>query len=98
MGTLLLKRILAKGKRNMTQALAMGIRGGFMTTRLARIIWMSLVRSVIEYGNEIWGDRHTNDFEKIQLQMGKRILRCSSRTSEEVVRGELGWETEGEGR
>ena len=63
-----------------------------MTTRLARIIWMSLVRSVIEYGNEIWGDACTNDFEKIQLQMGKRILRCSSRTSEEVVRGELGWE------
>ena len=72
------KRILAKGKRNMTQALAMGIRGGFMTTRLARIIWMSLVRSVIEYGNEIWGDACTNDFEKLQLQMGKRILRCSS--------------------
>ena len=47
------KRILAKGKRNMTQALAMGIRGGFMTTRLARIIWMSLVRSVIEYGNDM---------------------------------------------
>lgn len=63
-----------------------------MTTRLARIMWMSLVRSVIEYGNEIWGDKQTDDFEKLQLQMGKRILRCGSRTSEEVVRGEMGWE------
>jgi hypothetical protein len=24
--------------------------------------------------------------------MGKRILRCGSRMTEEVVRGELGWE------
>jgi hypothetical protein len=86
------KRVLAKAKRNMTQALAMGIRGGFMSVRLARIIWMSLVRSVIEYGNEIWGESEVVEFEKIQLQMGKRILRCGSRTSEEVVRGELGWE------
>ena len=50
-----------------------------MNTRLARIIWMSLVRSVIEYGNEIWGDKVMIDFEKLQLQMGKRILRCGSR-------------------
>src|SRR4051812_7729491 len=42
------KRILLKAKRNMTQALAMGTSGGFLTTRLANIIWMSLVRSIIE--------------------------------------------------
>src|SRR5438132_13838744 len=68
------------------------IRGGFMSARLAQIIWTNLVRSVIEYGNELWGYRDVIDFEKLQLQMGKRILRCGSRTSEEVVRGELGWE------
>ena len=86
------KRVLAKAKRNMTQALAMGIRGGFMSMRLAKIIWTSLVRSIIEYGCEIWGDKDITDFEKLQVQMGKRILRCGSRMSEEVVRGELGWE------
>ena len=62
-----------------------------MTTRLVRIIWTSPVRSVIEYGSEIWGERSSR-LEKLQLQMGKRILRCGSRTSEEVVRGEMGWE------
>jgi hypothetical protein len=51
-----LKRVLAKAKRNMTQALAMGVSGGFMTTRLANIVWMSLVRSIIEHGCEIWGE------------------------------------------
>ena len=87
-----LKRILAKARRNMTQTLAMGIRGGFMTPRLANIMWMSLVRSIIEYGSEIWGERKVVEFDKLQTAMGKRILRCSSRTPDEVVRGELGWE------
>ena len=32
------------------------------------------------------------DLEKLQIAMGKRILRCGSRMTEEVVRGELGWE------
>jgi hypothetical protein len=87
-----IKRILEKAKRNMTQALAMGIRGGFMSIRLANIVWMSLVRSIIEYGCEIWGEKDVVEFEQLQLNMGKRILRCGSRTSDEVVRGELGWE------
>ena len=87
-----IKRILAKARRNMTQALAMGISGGFMTVRLANTIWMSLVRSIIEYGCEIWGEKEYEEFEKLQLEMGKRILRCGSRTTDEVVRGELGWE------
>src|SRR4051812_3107912 len=87
-----IKRIIAKARRNMTQALAMGISGGFMTVRLANIIWMSLVRSIIEYGCEIWGEKEYIEFEKLQLEMGKRILRCGSRTTDEVVRGELGWE------
>ena len=32
------------------------------------------------------------DLEKLQIAMGKKILRCGSRMTEEVVRGELGWE------
>jgi hypothetical protein len=87
-----LKRILAKAQRNMTQALAMGVSGGFMSTRLANIIWMSLVRSILEYGCEIWGEGSFADLEKLQTAMGKRILRCGSRMTGEVVRGELGWE------
>jgi len=60
--------------------------------RLANIIWMSLVRSIVEYGCEIWGEKGSTEVEKLQLDMGKKILRCGSRTNEEVVRGELGWE------
>lgn len=85
-------RILKKAKRNMTQALAMGVSGGFMTVRLACIVWKSLVRSIVEYGCEIWGDKKFVELEKLQVEMGKRILRCGSRTPDVVVRGELGWE------
>jgi hypothetical protein len=87
-----LKRVLGKARRNMTRSMAMGIKGGFLTPRLANILWMSLVRSIIEYGCEIWGNTSSTHLEKIQLDMGKRILRCGSRMSEEVVRGEMGWE------
>ena len=89
-----LKRIIAKARRNMTQALGMGIRGGYMRIRLANIIWMSLVRSIVEYGCEVWGEKTYVDIENLQVQMGKKILRCSSRTNQEVVRGELGWENQ----
>ena len=40
----------------------------------------------------IWGDKQFLELEKLQIQMGKRILRCGSRMSDVVVRGELGWE------
>ena len=86
------KRRISKAKRNMTQVLAMGVSGGFMSSRLANIVWMSLVRSILEYGCEIWGEKEMIEFEKLQVEMGKRILRCGSRMTEEVVRGELGWE------
>jgi len=86
-----LKRILSKARKNMTQALAMGISGGFLTTRQANIIWKSLVRSIVEYGSEIWGEGHFVELEKLQIEMGKRILRRGRMTSE-VVKGELGWE------
>jgi hypothetical protein len=87
-----IKRIVSKAKRNMTQALGMGISGGFMTVRMACTVWKSLVRSVLEYGCEVWGDKRRDDIEELQVEMGKRILRCGSRMSAEVVRGELGWE------
>jgi hypothetical protein len=48
--------------------------------------WMSLVRSIIEHGCEIWGEGCFVDLEKLQISMGKRILRCGSRMTEEVVR------------
>src|SRR5688500_13561326 len=33
-----------------------------------------------------------NEFEKIQIEMGRKILRCKSTLTSEAVLGELGWE------
>jgi hypothetical protein len=55
------------------------------------IVWKALVRSIVEYGAEIWGEEECEQLERLQLAMGKRILRCKPNTSNEVVRGELGW-------
>src|SRR6185436_15294636 len=40
------------------------------------------------WGNEVW-----KEGEALQLEMGKRLLRCSSMTTGEAVRGDLGWWT-----
>ena len=56
------------------------------------MLWKALVRSILEYGCEIWGDAELPDFEKLQVEMGRRILRCNSTLTNEVVLGELGWE------
>ena len=84
------KRILRKARRNMTHALSMGISGGFMSTKMATVIWMSLVRSIIEYGCEIWGEGDFSEFEKLQLEMGRRILRCGITMPEELFAASLG--------
>ena len=51
--------------------------------------WEVLVLPILEYACEIWGD---GKWREAELQnIGKRILGVSKRTSNAVVRGELGW-------
>ena len=45
----------------------------------------------MEYACEIWGDGKWREADELQHDMGKRILGVSKRTSNAVVRGELGW-------
>ena len=55
------------------------------------MVWNALVRPVLEYGAVIWGDVKWEEAERVQREMGKMILRCSSKMANEVVLGELGW-------
>ena len=61
-----IKRILCQARRYMTQALGMSIRGGYMRVRLANIIWIALVWSIVEYGCEVWAERTCKDIKNIQ--------------------------------
>ena len=52
---------------------------------------MTLVRPILEYGAEVWGGEKWEEAEKLQREMGKRILGLKESTNNEVVLGELGW-------
>jgi len=68
----------------------MGIRSGFLSIKASLNIYQALVRSVLEYGSEVWGFDLWRDGEQVQLDMAKCILRCSRMTSRPVLIGELG--------
>ena len=70
---------------------AMGIRKGQLTVRAAEQIWKILVRPMAEYGAEVWGEGEWVEAERLQREMGKRILGLKESTNNEVVLGELGW-------
>jgi len=56
-------------------------------------VWQALVRPKLEYGTVVWGEVKWEEAEKIQKEMGRMILRCSTKMTNEVVLGELGWWT-----
>ena len=59
----------------MNQTWAMGIKSGVLSVDAAKKIWMTLVRPILEYGAEVWGGEKWEEAEKLQREMGKRILR-----------------------
>jgi hypothetical protein len=86
-------RRLKKARENMRKALGMGVGKGVLSVQEGRGVWEALVRSVLEFGCEVWGGCVWGEAEKLQLRFGKRILRGSSGMANEVVLGELGWWT-----
>ena len=84
-------RILSRARSNMGRIWAMGIRSGFLSVEASINLWEALVRSGLEYASEVWGFEIWPEGQKVQLEMGRRILRCQSKTSNEAVLGDLGW-------
>src|SRR3954449_10344893 len=72
---------------------AMGMREGMLGVKDCVRAWQALVRPVLEYGAIVWGDVKWEQAERVQREMGKMVLRCSSKMANEVVLGELGWWT-----
>jgi len=54
-------------------------------------LWNSLVRPILEFSTEVCERSLWDEAERVQLEMGKRILKVSRSTPSDVVRGELGW-------
>ena len=84
-------RLKNKAEKNMTVALAMGIKSGNLSAKAAIGIWKALVRPVLEYGAEVWGEGRWEDAEILQRKMGRRILGHRGKSTDESVLGDLGW-------
>jgi len=86
-------RYVADARKRMMLVWAMGMRRGELPPKDCCMVWNALVRPVLEYGAVVWGDVVWEEAEAVQREMGKMILRCSSKMANEVVLGELGWWT-----
>ena len=85
------KRQLEKAEERLNFVGAMGVNSGMLSVKAAEKVWKALVRPKVEYGAEIWGGGDWEEGEKLQRNMRKRILGLKESTTNEVVRGELGW-------
>ena len=85
------KRVGEKARKNVSRIWGMGMASGNLSVRASINLYETLVRSILEYGAEIWGDEEWDEGEKIQREIGRRILRCHGKTANEAVLGELGW-------
>ena len=83
------KRLVTRARANMGRVFAMGIRDGFLSVKASINLYQALVRSILEYSAEVWGFDKFVDAEKVQLEMGTRILRCPTKTTNATVNGEL---------
>ena len=84
------ERMLEKARKRVSGLYCTGVKQG-LSVKAAVRGWEVLVRPVLEYGCEIWGEGKWREAEALQSLMGKRILGVSKMTSGAVVRGELGW-------
>ncbi len=85
------KRIKEKARKNVSRIWSMGMYDGCLSVKACINLYQALVRSVCEYACEIWGDEKWEEGERVQREMGRRILRCNGKTTNEAVLGELGW-------
>jgi hypothetical protein len=87
------KRMLNKAQQAMIRSISMTKYADLLTVEAGMNIWNSLIRPNLEYGAEIWGDLTWEEAERLQLEVGRRILNVKSKSCDVFVRGELGWWT-----
>jgi hypothetical protein len=81
-------KLLVKARSNMVKLLYMG--KNYLSVKASINVYQAIVRSLLEYGSEIWGFHKWNEGEQIQYKMAKRILHASATTCQEVLLGDLG--------
>ena len=54
-------------------------------------LWEVLVRPILEYAGEVWGEGLWEEAGKLQREVAKTILSAPTRTTNEAVLGDLWW-------
>lgn len=84
------ERMIEKARKRIAGLCGAGIKQGLSVSAAVRG-WEVLVRPVMEYGCEIWGEKRWKEAEELQTKLGRRILGVSRKTAGAAVLGELGW-------
>ena len=77
-----MNKILEKSRKRMRAICALGLGNGISAKAILRG-WEVLVRPLIEYGAEIWGEKKWKEGEDLQIEMGRRVLGVSKMTTRE---------------
>ena len=78
-----------KAKQKMRGIFGLGVGKGLSVRALLRG-WEVLVRPLLEFSCEIWGEKPWKQLENLQGEMGRRVLGVTRTTTKEVIQGELG--------
>ena len=84
-----LEKVTDKARKRMNALCTMGLSKEISAKAILRG-WGVLVRPIMEYGAEIWGEKKWKEGEGLQNEMGRRVLGVSRLTTKEVIQGELG--------
>jgi len=84
-----LEKTLEKARKRTKALCGLGLREGISAKAVLRG-WQVLVRPLLEYGAEIWGEKKWKEGEDLQMEMGRMVLGVSKMTTREVIQGELG--------
>jgi hypothetical protein len=84
-----LKNVYEKARKRMKALCGLGLKKGVSAKAMLRG-WEVLVRPILEYGAEVWGEKKWVAGERLQREMGRRVLGVSKMTTNQVVQGELG--------
>ena len=63
------ERIKKKAKESMIKAFSMGMSSGYLSIQAGINLYNALVRSILDYGSEIWGYEHW-EWKKFKEHLG----------------------------
>ena len=67
------KRICDKARQNMSKIWGMGMFNGSLSVKASINLYEALVRPLLEYGAEIWGDEKCIEAENLQSEMDEEF-------------------------